>query len=171
MRLKFLAMVFLFATPAFSGDWWTYDNTRFGYSIELPEEFPVTIYPDNNDGLALAPADKSAKLVVFGTHMLKGDFSNQAKFRMGLARSDGWQISYSKVAGRTLSFSGTRRDRILYVRGISLCNGDAAFFQMDYPKTDMHRYDVVVMRLVRSLKPTEKCSSNRQVGERLFKTG
>lgn len=175
MRLSLTAVFLLLAAPAFAGGWWSYDNPRFSYAIELPDEFAVSIHPDNGDGLALAPLDKSAKLIVFGVHAAQGDFSSQAKLRMALAKSDSWQVSYSKLAPRSVSFSGMRQDRILYVRGVALCNGDAAFFQIDYPKADMHRYDAVVMRLVRSLRPSEKCPGSNQgngrFGPGLFRTG
>lgn len=149
----------LAAAPARAADWWPYDNARFGYSIELPPGFGLTILADHGDGLALAPADKSAKLLVFATHGSGGDFSSEAKTRLVLAKQDGWQVSYSKMTAQGFSFTGVRRDRIVYGRGVALCNGASAFFQMDYAKADMQRYDAVVMRLARSLKATEKCNS------------
>ncbi|PZM17318.1 hypothetical protein CPY51_02535 [Rhizobium tubonense] len=159
------------AGPVSASDWWPYDNARFGYEIELPAEFGLAARPDNNDGLTLAPPDKSARLLVFGTHMFDGNFATEAKIRMSLAKGDGWQISYSKTTSRGMSFSGIRQDRIVYVRGVALCNGGAAFFQMDYPKAAMQRYDAVVMRLVRSLHPTEKCTSSTQLTKGFPATG
>lgn len=171
MLPRLLAILLLSAAPAFSADWWPYDNARFGYTIELPPEFGLSIYPGNGDGLTLTPADQSARLQVFGTDILNGDFSSEAKVRMMLAKNDGWQISYSKVNTRGASFSGIRQDRIVYVRGVALCNGGAAFFQIDYPKADMHRFDAVVMRLVRSLQPTEKCTTSTQALKHFPVTG
>jgi hypothetical protein len=171
MLQRILAILLLSAVPAFSADWWPYDNARFGYSIELPAEFGLSAHADSGDGLTLAPADNSARLRVFGTSMMNGDLSSEAKIRMAFAKSDGWQISYSKMTSRGASFSGIRQDRIVYVRGVALCNGGAAFFQIDYPKADMHRFDATVMRLVRSLQPTEKCTSSTQAFKRLPATG
>jgi hypothetical protein len=171
MFARLIAILLMSAVPALAADWWPYDNARFGYAIELPPEFGLAAYPDNGDGLTLAPADKSARLLVFGTNILNGDFSSEAKIRLGLAKDEGWQISYAKMTSRGAAFSGTRQDRIVYVRGVPLCNGGAAFFQMDYPKADMHRYDAVVMRLVRSLRPTEKCASSTQLFKRFPATG
>lgn len=171
MLSRILALLLLSATPGFAADWWPYDNARFGYTIEVPPEFRPAFHPDNNDGLTLSPADQSARLLVFGTNILNGDFSSEARVRMMLAKNDGWQISYSKMGSRGASFSGMRDGRIVYVRGVPLCNGGAAFFQMDYAKTDMHRFDAVVMRLVRSLQPMEKCTSSTQVFKRFPATG
>lgn len=171
MLPRILAILLLSAAPAFSADWWPYDNAQYGYSIELPPEFGLSIYPDSGDGLTLTPADNSAKLRVFGTSMLNGDLSSEAKIRMALAKDDGWQISYSKMNSRGASFSGVRQDRIVYVRGVALCNGGAAFFQMDYPKAEMHRFDAVVMRLVRSLQPITKCANSTQALKHFPATG
>lgn len=172
MLPRLIALLLLSAAPALSADWWPYDNLRYGYSIELPPEFMMASFADRTDGLTLVPADKSARLLVFGTDMLTGNLSAQATVRMSLARQDGWQISYSKFGPKGVTFSGMRGDRIVYGRGVALCNGSAAFFQMDYPKADMQRYDAVVMRLVRSLHPTEKCNgAAKQVFKGSWTTG
>ena len=167
MLPRLLALLLLSAVPALSADWWHYDNSRYGYSIELPGEFGMALLTDHSDGLTLTPPDQSARLLVFGTNMLNGNLDAQARVRMVLARQDGWLISYSKFGSKGVSFSGIRGDRIVYGRGVALCNGGAAFFQMDYPKAAMQRYDATVMRLARSLHPTEKCTSPS--GKQVFK--
>jgi len=171
MLARLTALLLFSAAPALAADWWSYDNAWFGYAIELPSEFRLSARPDDGDGLTLTPADQSARLLVFGTNILNGDFSTEANIRMARAKDDGWQISYSKSTSRGISFSGTRQGRIVYVRGVALCNGGAAFFQMDYPKTDMQRYDAVVMRLVRSLHPTKKCTPTTQIVKSFPVTG
>jgi hypothetical protein len=147
----------LSAERASAADWWPYDNSRFGYSIELPPGFGLTVLANHGDGLAMTAADKSAKLLVFATHGPNSNFTSEAKIRLVLARQAGWQVSFSKLTAQGFSFTGVQRDRIVYGRGVALCNGASAFFQMEYAKADMQRYDAVVMRLARSLKATEKC--------------
>ncbi|WFU02833.1 hypothetical protein QA648_03375 [Rhizobium sp. CB3171] len=168
MLARLTALLFFSAVPALAADWWSYDNARFGYEIELPSEFRLSTRSDNGDGLTLTPTDQSARLLVFGTNILDGDFSAEANVRVAIAKDEGWQISYSKSTSRGISFSGTRQGRIVYVRGVALCDGGAAFFQMDYPKTDMQRFDAIVMRLVRSLQPTRKCTPTTQIS-RVFR--
>ncbi|MDE1994947.1 MAG: hypothetical protein KGI75_20765 [Rhizobiaceae bacterium] len=171
MLARLTALLLFSAVPALAGDWWSYDNARFGYAIELPPEFGLSNRPDDNDGLTLAPSDQSARLQVFGTHVINGDFTAEAKIRVGLAKDDGWLISYSKSTSRGITFSGTRQDRIVYVRGVALCNGGAAFFQMDFPKAAMQRFDAVIMRLVRSFHSTEKCATTTQAVKNFPVTG
>ncbi len=171
MLVRLIALLFLYPASAFAADWWSYDNAGFGYAIELPSEFHLATPSNDADRLSLSPVDRSASLQVFGTMIANGDFTSEANGRVALARDDGWKISYSKSNSRGISFSGTKQGRIVYVRGVALCNGAAAFFQMDYSKTDMHRYDAVVMRLVRSLRSTRKCAPTAEIVKSFPATG
>lgn len=163
MLARLIALLLLSPAPAFAADWWSYDNAGLGYTIELPSEFHLSARSDDANRLSLSPADRSAMLQVFSSIIPNGDFATEANVRVALAKDQGWKISYSKSNSRGISFSGTKQGRIVYVRGVALCNGGAAFFQMDYSKADMQRYDAMVMRLVRSLRPTKKCTPTAQV--------
>ena len=163
MLARLIALLLLSPAPAFAADWWSYDNAGLGYTIELPSEFHLSVPSDDANRLSLSPADRSAMLQVFSSIIPNGDFATEANVRVALAKDQGWKISYSKSNSRGISFSGTKQGRIVYVRGVALCNGGAAFFQMDYSKADMQRYDAMVMRLVRSLRPTKKCTPTAQV--------
>lgn len=163
MLARLIALLLLSPAPAFAADWWSYDNAGLGYAIELPSEFHLSAPSDDANRLSLSPADRSAMLQVFSSIIPNGDFATEANVRVALAKDQGWKISYSKSNSRGISFSGTKQGRIVYVRGVALCNGGAAFFQMDYSKADMQRYDAMVMRLVRSLRPTKKCTPTAQV--------
>lgn len=171
MLARLIALLLFSPVPAFAADWWSYDNAGFGYAIELPSEFHLAASSDDTDRLSLSPADRSASLQVFGTVVANGDFTSEANGRVALARDQGWKISYSKSNSRGISFSGTKQGRIVYVRGVALCNGAAAFFQMDYSKADMQRYDAVVMRLVRSLRSTKKCAPTAEIVKSFPATG
>jgi len=171
MLARLIILLLLSPASALAADWWSYDNAGFGYAIELPSEFHLSIAPEDSDRLSLSPADRSASLQVFGTMIANGDFATEANGRVALARDEGWKISYAKSNSRGISFSGTRQGRIVYVRGVALCNGAAAFFQMDYSKTDMQRYDAVVMRLVRSLRSTKKCTPTAEIVKSFPATG
>jgi hypothetical protein len=171
MLARLIAVLLLSPATALAADWWSYDNAHLGYAIELPSEFHLAASSEDADRLSLSPSDRSASLQVFGTVVANGDFTSEANGRVALARDQGWKISYSKSNSRGISFSGTRQGRIVYVRGVALCNGGAAFFQMDYSKTDMQRYDAVVMRLVRSLRSTKKCTPTAEIVKSFPATG
>jgi hypothetical protein len=171
MLARLIAILLLSPTTALAADWWSYDNVGVGYAIELPSEFHLAASSEDTDRLSLSPADRSASLQVFSTMIANGDFTSEANGRVALARDQGWKISYSKSNSRGISFSGTKQGRIVYVRGVALCNGAAAFFQMDYSKADMQRYDAVVMRLVRSLRSTKKCTPTAEIVKSFPVTG
>ncbi|MFK0163630.1 hypothetical protein [Rhizobium sp. NPDC090279] len=171
MLARLIAVLLLSPTTALAADWWSYDNAGLGYAIELPSEFHLAASSEDTDRLSLSPADRSASLQVFGTMTADGDFTSEANGRVALARDEGWKISYSKSNSRGISFSGTKQGRIVYVRGVALCNGAAAFFQMDYLKADMQRYDAIVMRLVRSLRSTKKCTPTAEIVKSFPATG
>ncbi|NEI73274.1 hypothetical protein GR212_27350 [Rhizobium lusitanum] len=171
MLARLLALLLLSPASALAADWWSYDDAGLGYAIELPSEFHLAAPADDANRLSLWPADRSASLQVFGTVVANGDFTTEANGRVALARDEGWKISYAKSNSRGISFSGTRQGRIVYVRGVALCNGAAAFFQMDYSKADMQRYDAIVMRLVRSLRSTRKCTPTAQIVKSFPATG
>ena len=119
----------------------------------------MTAEAQNGDGLTLGSGDGSAQLLVFGSHILDGDFADEVQQRMEFARQDGWVLSYSSVKPAGASFSGTRGDRILYLRAVALCEAAAGFLQIDYPARDRKRFDAVVARLVKSLRPRAVCPS------------
>lgn len=146
------------ARPALADDWQPYANGRFGYAVDLPPGFNVTNEADNGDGLTLRSADGTAELLVFGSTILDGSFADEADGRIASAEEDGWALSYKRVLGSAASWSGTRKNEILYARGVTLCDGSAGYFQIEYRKVDRKRYDAIVKRLVKSLHPAEGCA-------------
>jgi hypothetical protein len=147
------------ALPAHAEDWRTYANARFSYRIELPNRFIAGPEADNGDGLRLESADGAAELLVWGTSVTEGDFRLEAEDRRNTsAYINGWTISYEKATDRWISYSGTKEGRILYARGIALCDGLAAFFQITYPEAERKAYDGVIARMVKTLKPAEGCT-------------
>jgi hypothetical protein len=155
---KRLATLLCFvALPALAADWRPYANARFGYVIDLPADFSVTGQADNGDGMTLQSKDKAAELRVFGAAITEDDFAAEIKSRIGMDTGDGWAISYNKSSKKWASYSGARKDRILYVRAIALCNQAAGYFTLEYPKAGVKDYDPVVSRLVKTLMAPPNC--------------
>lgn len=147
------------APPVLAEDWKPYANARFGYSIEVPASFVAGPDADNGDGRRFQSADGSAELLVWGTSLTEGDFRLEAEDRRNnSAYIDGWTITYEKATDRWISYSGTKDGQVLYARGIALCDGLAAFFQITYPQADLKAYDAVIAHMVKSLKPAEGCT-------------
>jgi hypothetical protein len=156
MRVFWVLFLSALALPALAADPGRYSNARFGYTLQLPQDFSVTPDSDKGDGVTLMADDGRARLIVFANRF-DGDFVGEASRRIAAARSDRWVMSYERITPEWVSFSGARDRRFLYERGIPLCNGTAAFFQMEYQEVDRIRYDGVIRRLVSSLKPSGIC--------------
>lgn len=153
MRYVLMLLAWLIAVPAASAaDWQTYGNVRFGYRVEVPPGFKMGGAPDNDDGRTFT-GPNGDRILVFGTNLIDTAFEGEASNRIAQAMDDGWQISYSRVEADWASYSGTRGNRILYVRGIKLCDEAAVFVMLEYRNRDLKAYDPIVKRMVASLKP------------------
>jgi hypothetical protein len=155
---RFVILLCLAATPALADDWRPYANARFGYAIDLPADFTVTGEADNGDGMTLTSKDGKAELRVFGASRLQKDFAAEIRSRTEMDEKEGWTISYSKPSKTWASYSGTRKDRILYVRAISLCHNAVGFVTLEYPKAALKQYDPVVGHLVKTLAAPPHCA-------------
>ncbi|MBW6421192.1 hypothetical protein KX729_07030 [Rhizobium sp. XQZ8] len=154
MRLFLVVLSLIFAGPAavHAADWKPFANARFGYTIDMPPGFAMQRAPDNGDGGTFLGKD-GTRILVFGTHVLDTTFDGEASNRIVGAMDDGWEISYSRVEPEWASYSGAKGDRILYVRGIKLCDDSAGFLMLEYSKQDLKLYDPIVKRMVKSFKP------------------
>ncbi|MCC2608981.1 hypothetical protein [Neorhizobium petrolearium] len=153
MRVLLTVLAWLAAVlVAHAAEWQTYANDRYGYTIELPPGFTMQRAPGNGDGGTFL-AKNGDRILVFGTFLVDVFFDEEAANRITQAKKDGWKISYSRVKPEWASYSGTRGDRILYVRGIWLCEDAATFLQLEYRKQDLKTYDMIIKRMVASLKP------------------
>ena len=155
--IRFVILLGFAATPALADDWRPYANARFGYVIDLPADFTVAAEADNGDGVTLASKDGKAELRVFGANRLQDDFAAEIRSRTEMDEKDGWTIGYSKSSKTWASYSGTRRDRILYVRAISLCHDAVGYVTLEYPKAALKQYDAVVGHLVTTLAAPPRC--------------
>ena len=151
--MRFLIALLLLVTPAAAADWETYDNARFGYTIDVPAGFTWGPEADNGDGRQFRAG--ATRLAVWGGNFTEPDLEAAAASDLALAEADGWTITYRSVTPGWASFSGTRGQRILYERMVALCDpGQYAGFLLEYSAIDLAALDPVVNRLVSSLRPT-----------------
>jgi hypothetical protein len=153
----FPALFFVvFATSALAGEWSGYENSRFGYVIDVPPDFSGTGEAENGDGQIFRSADGTQLLRVYGGNILEAGFEASVQAAMGHAADAGWSLSYERVTPSWASYSGTRNGMVLYARAIALCGGSQyAAFELEYPEVDLSKLDPVVNRLVQSLAATD----------------
>ena len=152
MRTILLILFVLFTTPAFAQGWDSYDNARFGYSIDIPPDFSGQGESDNGDGQAFAANGRPIDLLVWGGEALEG-FESEVTQRMAWDADEAWNVTYQATTPRWASWSAIKGFRILYQRMVLLCDGSSyAAFRAEYSVTDSAEMDPVVERMVRSLR-------------------
>ncbi|MDB5542627.1 MAG: hypothetical protein JWQ89_4354 [Devosia sp.] len=150
MRRLFLLIFALLTAPALAEDWGSYENARFGYMIDVPPGFSWGKEADNGDGRSFRSG--ATRLSVWGGNIVEPSFEGQVEAAMGLSAADGWAITYHAVTPSWAGYSGSQAKRILYQRMIALCDGAYAAFRLEYSAVEIGKLELVVDRLVKSLK-------------------
>jgi len=151
MRIILALILALFATPLCADEWGHYVNERFGVEADVPPGFAPGAEPANGDGLGFATP--TAKLSIYGSLIVEGDFESTVRQRIQWSKDDGWAITYEATTPSWASWSGKRGSRILYVRAIRMCDGDIyGAFELEYSETDLKAFNPMVDRLVGSLR-------------------
>lgn len=151
MRIFLALLVAFLAVPVSAADWGQYVNERFGVEADVPPDFAAGAPPTNGDGMGFSTP--TAKLSIYGSLIVEGDFEGTVRQRIQWNRDDGWNITYEASTPGWASWSGKRGSRILYVRAIQTCGGEAyGAFELEYSEADLKAFDPVVERLVRSLR-------------------
>lgn len=89
-----LAALAMFVTPAMAADWTTYENPRFGFTIETPAS-GWTAQPDPETGVGRTwySDDGRSSIRLWGETIAAGAFAESAKTRMETEKAKGWTIT------------------------------------------------------------------------------
>ena len=162
-RIAWLATVILcFATAApavaqTSGTpkWRTYQNDRYGTTIDYPDLFKAEPPPDNDDGRRFKSAD-GAEFAVFASYgALDFDLAGYQKYILEKL-GPGKAVTYQAHGDNWFVISGTEGDGIFYERYM-LPHGKAAEgfvegFVMSYPAALKQTYDPIVGRMAKTFR-------------------
>ena len=139
---------------AAAGDWRTYQNERYGTTIEYPDIFKPGTPPDNNDGLKFKSADGADFSVFASYNALDFDLAGFRDFIVKNLDADA-VVTYQAHGDNWFVISGTKgADRIFYERHI-LSHGKEMTegFVMSYPAALKQKYDPIVVRMAKSFRP------------------
>lgn len=154
MRFALLALLTLLATPAFAQGWDHYDNSRYGYGVDIPPGYVGGGESDNGDGQVFGREASAQTLIVWGG-LLVEEFETEVGQRMAWTTEEGWNIAYQATTPRWASYSAVQGSRILYQRMILLCDGGSyAAFRAEYSTRDAGDMDAVIEKLAQSLRGT-----------------
>jgi len=158
-RLALALLLSLAAAGAVAADGWSrYENPRYGYAVDIPPGFSRISEAENGDGGTSRAAGGRATLAVWGTGLLVDSFKGEAGGRVESAKLDGWEISLNKISSKSATWSGTREDRILYVHGRPGCEGEAAYFQLEYDADVKEAFDPLIARMAKSFQAKSDCN-------------
>ncbi len=149
--------VLLVASAAQASAWQRYDNDRYGYRVDIPPGFSDVVEADNGDGGMSQSEDKLSQLAIWGANVTESSLAEEFRMRIESAKEQGWNISYRRETRTWASWSGSVDGRIFYARAIALCDGQAAYFLIEYPKARKKPFDPVIVRMVKSLKNARAC--------------
>lgn len=152
MRIVLALILSLLATPAFAQGWDRYDNSRFGYGVDIPPGFAASDDSDNGDGQAFALAGRPTYLLVWGGHVRDG-FESVVAQAMAGDQGEAWNISHQTSTPRWADYGAVKGSRMLHQRLVLLCDGQSyAAFRAEYSSVDSTDMNPVIDRLVQSLR-------------------
>jgi hypothetical protein len=142
-----------FAAPAKAGQWLTYQNDRYGATIDYPDRFKAAPPPDADDGRRFSSAD-GAEFVVYASYNAL-DF-DLAGYEDGTLKhlDPGRIVTYSARGDTWFVVSGTKGDSIFYERHLLSHRGQMTeTFSITYPAAAKPGYDPIVARMAKSFRP------------------
>jgi hypothetical protein len=132
--------------------WRTYQNDRYGTTIDYPDLFKAEPPPDNDDGRRFKSRD-GAEFAVFASYNAF-DFDLAGYQRYILEKlGPGKAVTYRAHGEDWFVISGTEGDGIFYERymlshGKEMTEG----FVMSYPAAVKETYDPIVARMAKSFR-------------------
>jgi hypothetical protein len=171
-QLLAIAAFALFVSPALAEDWKTYENPRFGFTVDVPadgwKELPP---PENGDGQTWRSNNDRANILAWGSYVLD-DFATDAASRVAADKDKGWTITADMGWNMDLKegpegwhvYSATLDGRMIEQKAIVACGGSVAVYvRLEYFESDIG--DILPMSdtLISSLKaPSGEACGNAQ---------
>jgi hypothetical protein len=133
-------------------DWRTYQNDRYGTTIDYPSTFQPKPPPDADDGRAFKSAD-GGEFSVFASY--GGIDSNLAKYRDFVVKNldAGSVVTYQAQGKDWFVVSGTKGDNVFYQKHLLSHHGEMTEgFVITYPASLKQTYDPIVARMAKSFR-------------------
>lgn len=150
-----VTVVLLSAHAAKADGWLTYQNDRYGTTIDYPPVFKMQPPPDADDGRKFKSAD-GAEFTVSASYAAM-DFT-LAAYRDFIVKNlaSGSAITYEAHGKNWFVISGTKGERIFYEKHVLSHKGEMnEDLVISYPASAKAAYDPIVARMAKSLRPGE----------------
>lgn len=154
--LRAALLVLLAISPASAQEWELLEDPTYGYSVPIPPGYELSLRPEaGNSRLFHNP--QGDILAVWASQLEERSFAEEVEARRRQDEDAGWDVTYERVTPDWASYSGLQGDQIRYVRAIRYCGDRTAFFLIDYARAEKERYDPLVTRMVRQMRPAGGC--------------
>jgi hypothetical protein len=140
------------SSAALAESWLTYQNDRYGTTIDYPDSFKPEPPPDADDGRAFTSAD-GARFSVSASY--GGIGSNLAEYRAFIIKNiaAGQAVTYQTSGKNWFVISGTKGSDIFYERHMLSHGGEMTEdFVISYPSAAKAAYDPIVARMAKSFR-------------------
>jgi len=159
VSLSVLALAFAAASSASAQDWRSYNNARYGFSLQYPSDiFAVERATEAGDGQLFVAKNGDARLLV-GTLTNDTGFTPRS-YQTYLAQNSysGYRISYRRLGGSWFALSGEGNGKIFYEKAMFSCAGRLInSFAVIYPSDQRGVFDRIVERVEDSFRPGRRC--------------
>jgi hypothetical protein len=156
---RWLLVIQLTAGSSLADDWLTYNNPRYGFSLQYPSNvFAVERTAQAGDGQLFVAKNGDARLLV-GTLSNEANFT-PASYRSYIARHSyaDYRIGYHRLGGSWFALSGEGNGKIFYEKAMFSCGGRRInSFAMIYRADQRHIFDRIVERVENSFRPGANC--------------
>jgi hypothetical protein len=143
------------ARDAAGGNWTTFRNERFGFSLDYPADvFQLERASDAGDGQIFVSREGDARLLVGA--LSNNDGLSPAAYQNYVARQSyaDFAISYRRLSASWFVLSGQGKGKTFYEKVIFSCNGRLInSFAMIYPSDRGHVFDRIVEGIEKSFRP------------------
>ena len=136
--------------------YFTYENSRYGYTIDIPAFLNNKRYADNGDGGHFTNDDGSVSLSVYGHHHLPEIYSpmitNVKQLFEYEKRESDYVIDYDVQKDNWFVISGNRGNEIVYEKHFFKSDDTINTFIIVYPQSREKEFDEIVTHIVKSFK-------------------
>ena len=132
--------------------WSTYQNDRYGTTIDYPDSFKPEPPPDADDGQAFKSADGARFSVSASYGGIDSDLATYRDF-VTKHRAADQTVTYQTSGKNWFVLSGSQGSRIFYERHMLSHGGEMTEdFVISYPAAAKTAYDPIVARMAKSFR-------------------
>ena len=149
-----LVAALLMVSPAFADEWRRYENTAYGYVVDVPPGLQWRGESYEGDGQDFTTPTLTLSL---RAKMTPDGFEAAVQEWREWETQMGWIFTYDMTTPRNATASGKRPNWLLEMRAVSICDQAIAIMQVEYGIADVARMKPIIERLASSFRATRKC--------------